>query len=113
MKYKRGLRFVDMPLPGQALMELPASVLNAPRAPKQKQHGHAAIPGTGPAGETCGSCKNLHRNQVASTYLKCWLMRSRWTGGYATDVRAKDAACKQWEKLDVEPARVSDSTGSS
>jgi hypothetical protein len=60
--------------------------------------GHAALPGTGPQGETCGSCNNLARIRYAKTYLKCGLMKAHWTGGPKTDVRARDAACKRWEK---------------
>ncbi len=76
------------------LMTLPASAL---RKQKSKQHGHAAVPGTGPDGETCVSCRHLHRNKAVKTYLKCALMRAYWTGGYGTDVRAKDPACRRWE----------------
>ena len=59
--------------------------------------GHAFTPGTGPEGETCGSCLHLYRNRLAKTYLKCGANRSAWTGGRATDIRAKDAACRKWE----------------
>lgn len=61
--------------------------------------GHIMPPGTGPSGETCGSCKHLYRNRMAKTYLKCGLNQARWTGGGATDIRARDAACKMWEAL--------------
>lgn len=59
--------------------------------------GHVLPPGSGPVGETCGSCRHLFRNHMAKTYLKCELNRARWTGGGASDVRAKDAACAKWE----------------
>jgi hypothetical protein len=59
--------------------------------------GHAAPIGTGPAGETCGSCRHMARRDLSKTYLKCALMRAVWTGGGATDVRAGDAACRRWE----------------
>ena len=62
--------------------------------------GHAAPPGTGPANETCGSCAHLVRKRMAKTYLKCGLMESVWTGGGKTDVRARDAACAKWEKVE-------------
>jgi hypothetical protein len=78
------------------LMILPASALTARRLSRKK--GHAMPPGTGPAGETCGSCRHLYRNDMSKTYLKCELMRAIWTGSYGTDVRARDAACKRWEK---------------
>lgn len=59
--------------------------------------GHVFPSGTGPAGETCGSCLHLYRNRMSKTYLKCGLNRSKWTGGRASDVRAKDASCKKWD----------------
>lgn len=59
--------------------------------------GHAGPVGSGPDGETCGTCKHLHRKQMGKTYLKCELTRKSWTGGTASDVRAKDAACWKWE----------------
>lgn len=60
--------------------------------------GHAAIPGTGPQGETCKTCKHLYRRQYSKVYLKCALMRGYWTGGRGSDIRAADPACKRWEK---------------
>jgi hypothetical protein len=59
--------------------------------------GYAWKPGTGPAGETCGSCKHLVRKQLAGTYLKCGLMEAVWTGGAKTDVRSRSPACAKWE----------------
>lgn len=77
------------------LMVLPASALQARRLSKKR--GHAAATGTGPEGETCGSCGNLARVEYAKTYLKCGLMRAYWTGGEGTDVRARDSACRNWK----------------
>jgi hypothetical protein len=62
--------------------------------------GYAAQPGTGPAGETCKSCRHLYRNRLAKTYLKCALMQAVWTGGGATDVKARAPACRRWERAD-------------
>ncbi len=62
------------------------------------QKGHAWPPGTGPAGETCGSCAHLFRNRMAKTYFKCLLAQSKWTGGKASDVRVRDLACKKWKE---------------
>lgn len=64
---------------------------------KNKKHGYAAIPGTGPEGETCGSCQHIYRNQQAKVYLKCSLMQRFWTGGEGTDIRARSPACRHWE----------------
>jgi hypothetical protein len=68
------------------------------RRPTPKARGYAAMPGTGPAGETCRSCKHLHRKSRSKTYLKCALMRQFWTGGTGSDVRASSPACRQWER---------------
>jgi len=66
---------------------------------KAKKTGHIAPPGTGPEAETCGSCKHICRKGgVAGHYLKCGLNEANWTGGYGTDIRARDAACKRWER---------------
>ena len=64
--------------------------------------GHAGPVGSGPKGETCATCKHLHRRQMGKTYLKCALTRASWTGGRASDVRAKDAACWKWEAESTE-----------
>ncbi|ADG70098.1 hypothetical protein Plim_4291 (plasmid) [Planctopirus limnophila DSM 3776] len=57
--------------------------------------------GTGPAGETCMSCRHLcrvrHNDYV---YLKCGHMKHSWSRGAGTDIRAGWAACRQWEKKD-------------
>lgn len=66
------------------------------RKPTQPK-GYAALPGSGPEGETCRSCKHIARIEYAKTYLKCELMRSHWTGGPGTDIRAKSPACSRWE----------------
>ena len=58
--------------------------------------GYPALPGTGPAGETCGSCANLQRRRMAKTYLKCGLMEAHWTRGGASDVRSGSPACRRW-----------------
>lgn len=82
----------------QALMEAP---LTGPRKKKRKptpKRGHYYMPGTGPAGETCGTCKHCVRKHLAKTYIKCGLNESKWTGGEGSDIRAKDPACKFWEK---------------
>jgi len=59
--------------------------------------GYAAYPGTGPKGETCGSCAHLYRKQMAKTYLKCELMSATWTGGHGTDVLSRSPACMKWQ----------------
>lgn len=57
--------------------------------------GYADVPGTGPAGETCGSCRHIHG--TGGKYLKCKLRQAGWTSGPGTDIRARSPACKKWE----------------
>lgn len=52
--------------------------------------------GSGPAGETCGTC--AHKTRVHyhdKCYLKCDLVE--WTHGAGTDIRAKWPACRAWQ----------------
>jgi hypothetical protein len=61
--------------------------------------GYAARPGTGPKGETCGSCE--HRARVHHHnrhYNKCMLVRASWTHGPGTDILCRTPACRHWEK---------------
>ena len=61
--------------------------------------GHVAPPGSGPEGETCGSCEHVCPVRLArKTVYKCGKAKHRWTGGRATDIRLKDAACVAWER---------------
>lgn len=55
--------------------------------------GYAAPPGTGPHGETCGSCGSLHVHMTGSRkrFFKCNLVN--WTHGAATDIRMRSPAC--------------------
>lgn len=59
--------------------------------------GYAAPPGTGPEGETCGSCVHAWPNTTGSrrTYWKCGLVRS--TRGPGTDIRVRSPACREWK----------------
>jgi hypothetical protein len=63
--------------------------------------GHAWRPGTGPAGETCKSCRHLTRvrSKGGNVFRKCGLMRTHWTHGPGSDIRAKDPACRHWEAM--------------
>lgn len=63
--------------------------------------GYYYSPGTGPAGETCGSCKHIVRKQLGKVYLKCELNRARWTGGGGSDIRSRSPACKYWEPVEA------------
>ena len=58
--------------------------------------GYAACPGTGPCGETCGSCGNFNRvSYHEKTYFKCEKI-IHWTHGPGTDIRKKSPACSFW-----------------
>lgn len=59
-----------------------------------QQRGYAAKPGTGPKGETCGSCKHIRRGR---RYRKCELTRACWTHSQRTDILARAPACAKWE----------------
>lgn len=59
--------------------------------------GYFHIPGTGPKGETCGTCRHAVRFHQAKVWYKCGRNEVRWTGGRATDILIKTAACKYWE----------------
>lgn len=60
--------------------------------------GYVQQPGTGPEGETCGSCKHHVGVRLAKTYHKCGLARGIWTGGRGSDIIVKSPACNKWEK---------------
>jgi len=57
--------------------------------------GYFQSPGTGPFGETCGSCKHISKDR---RWAKCELARAKWTGGRGTDVLVRAPACYSWEK---------------
>lgn len=79
----------------EPLMLLPLSATG--HAPAAKKRGHAARPGTGPAGETCGSCHHIAKRRLGKAYTKCGLTQANWTGGGGSDVRHKDPACSFWK----------------
>lgn len=61
---------------------------------RRRDLAHAAPPGSGPAGETCGSCGRMRVSRLARCYFKCGLVRS--SCGPATDIRKRDSACRFW-----------------
>jgi len=63
------------------------------------RRGHFALPGSGPAGETCGSCVLAERVAYAGgkRHLKCLKRRAAWTRTTATDIARADPACHGWE----------------
>jgi len=73
--------------------------------PKRGKHyvqprGYADHPGTGPTGETCGSCKHHVGVQHARVYHKCGLACGLWTGGRRSDILVRAPACSKWEKAE-------------
>jgi hypothetical protein len=68
-----------------------------------RNDGYAAAPGSGPAAETCKTCKHLERISRAKIYRKCGLMRALWTCGPRTDVKASSPACSRWERANANP----------
>lgn len=82
----------------QAAMDAP---MTGPRKHKRKAtapRGHAWTPGTGPAGESCGTCAHKYRKRMSGSFLKCAKNRAAWTGGSGSDIRAGDPACKFWSQ---------------
>jgi hypothetical protein len=59
-----------------------------------KPSGYAYFPGTGPEGETCGSCRHIERHR---RWAKCGLYPTP-TAGRGTDIHVRSPACKRWEK---------------
>jgi hypothetical protein len=57
--------------------------------------GYAAPPGTGPAGETCGSCQH---DSASRRYHKCLLNARLWGHTRRSDILARSPACAKWEK---------------
>jgi hypothetical protein len=56
--------------------------------------GYYYHPGTGPADQTCGSCRHCVRS---SRWAKCGLNEARWTHSRTTDILTRSPACKYWE----------------
>jgi hypothetical protein len=56
--------------------------------------GYAYFPGTGPAGETCGSCAHITPSR---RWHKCELARHKWTRSRRTDILVGAPACKYWK----------------
>lgn len=78
--------------------EVIATPLPADKRRKTIPKGYAALPGTGPKGETCKTCEHYSGHRRTKIYRKCGLMRAQWTGGPGTDILARSPACQYWEK---------------
>lgn len=96
---------LDRDLFGNEIREpAPAAVERAKRK-GTPANGYAGRPGSGPQGETCGTCRNLVRKVLSKNYYKCGLVRQFWTGGRGSDVLVKAEACSRWERWENPNAR--------
>ncbi|HEY0838287.1 MAG TPA: hypothetical protein VGE72_30555 [Azospirillum sp.] len=71
-----------------------------------RRRGHFGRPGSGPEGETCGTC--AHYTSVRhhdKTYPKCGRAQAAWTHGPGSDIRRKDPACHGWEPAPARPTQ--------
>ncbi len=93
---------MDTDLFGEAIVENPRPII---RRGGGWKGGYAAMPGSGPAGETCRTCVNrVHASGGSRNYQKCLLMkfaggRQFWTSGPGSDIKAKTPACRHWSPL--------------
>jgi len=67
------------------------------RSPNARVVGYGAPPGTGPAGQTCGTCGNCWRKNTGGrrTYLKCLV--GHVSSSKASDIKARSPACHKWK----------------
>lgn len=62
------------------------------------RHATPEAPGSGPEGETCGTCANVARVEYhGKIYRKCGVMRPHWTHGEGTDIRMRWPACGNYK----------------
>lgn len=61
-------------------------------------NGYAAKPGTGPAGESCGTCANCRMRHLSAQrrVYKCALAMSGWNSSRSSDVLIHSPACEKW-----------------
>lgn len=97
MKAEQFVLFPGVPLPAEQRTTVVKDSGGVKRY-RSLPNGYARIPGTGPAGETCGSCANCVRVQGGSrAFPKCLVIQFRWTHGPGTDIRCKSPACEMWQ----------------
>lgn len=89
----------------QAWLEEHPEFRNAEPVKHPRDRAHPYPPGSGPPGQSCGTCAKLCERVFRKTYFKCHVLKRFWSAGPATDVRKKDPACMAWEpRIDkVEP----------
>lgn len=83
---------------------LEGKALQPKRKPTAK-NGYAALPGTGPAGEICKTCRHkvTASNGGAKSFIKCLLRKATWTHGPGTDILAHSPACNKWQAIERAP----------
>jgi len=72
-----------------------------PINPYPLRRGHAARPGTGPAGKRCSDCEFIMRcKRMRSTRAAVWFKCSRTSSGPhdGRNVKARDPACGQFQQ---------------
>jgi hypothetical protein len=96
-------RNYDIPLPrdNPAIPDGPAKTpleqKREKRRASEQPRGTYAAPGTGPLGETCGSCRHATQLGGHRTWYKCAKARRLWTNSVRTDIRLSTPACIGWE----------------
>lgn len=63
-----------------------------------RAQGYIATPGTGPKGETCGTCQHCWlMNGAKRSWYKCRLARATWSPSRTTDILVSSPACARFE----------------
>lgn len=84
-----------MPIDPRVQAALDAPMRGTANVPKfRKKNGYARAPGTGPLGETCGSCARARPHDCSKRYWKCGLVD--WIRSSVTDIDLRSPACSMW-----------------
>ena len=84
------------PLPPRSEAKTAVERKRERRRAQEKPKGYAAPPGSGPAGETCRTCKHSYRRDGSRrNFWKCQLIKA--TKGPGSDIRVRSPACSRWE----------------
>lgn len=88
-------------IPGRVQLDLFGQPVPVPIELKKKRgfystekKGYAALPGTGPEGQTCRKCAHY---RTPWGFPKCGLMERYWTHGAGSDIKAASPACKEFK----------------
>jgi hypothetical protein len=69
----------------------------------KRSYAHPDRPGTGPKGQTCGTCCHRRATGNAGRFWKCAVIQAAWTHGPGSDLRLKDPACSRWGRMYANP----------